>query len=66
MASFYVTISRNLKVFNALTLKQIFWKTKTFKKPEYCLLVESNKMENAIFPYKTALSEAKEEYKIDL
>ena len=31
-----------LKVFNALILKQIFWKTKTFyKKLDYCCLVES-------------------------
>ena len=46
-------------VFNTLTLKQIFWKTKTFfKKLEYRFLVESTKIENASFPYKTAISEA--------
>ena len=46
-------------VFNTLTLKQIFWKTKTFfKKLEYCFLVESTKIENASFPYKSAISEA--------
>ena len=46
-------------VFNTLTLKQIFWKTKTFfKKLEYHFLVESTKIENASFPYKTAISEA--------
>ena len=40
-------------------LTQIFWKTKTFfKKLEYAFLVESAKIENASFPYKTALSEA--------
>ena len=45
--------------FNILTLKQIFWKTKTFfKKLEYRFLVESTKIENASFPYKTAISEA--------
>ena len=45
--------------FNILTLTQIFWKTKTFlKKLEYSFLVESNKIENAIFLYKTALSSA--------
>ena len=45
--------------FNTLTLKQIFWKTKTlFKKLEYLFLVESTKIDNATFPYKTALSEA--------
>ena len=47
-----------LNVFNTLTLKKIFWKTKTFfKKLEYHLLVESNKIENAPSPYKTAISE---------
>ena len=46
-------------VFNTLTLKQIFWKTKTFfKKLEYRFLVESTKIENASFTYKNAMSEA--------
>ena len=46
-------------VFNTLTLKQIFWKTKTFfKKLEYCFLIEATKIENTSFPFKTALSEA--------
>ena len=46
-------------VFNSLTLKQIFWKTKnSFKKPEYRFLVESTRIENASFPYKTSISEA--------
>ena len=46
-------------VFNTLTLKQIFWKTKTFfKKLEYRFLVESTKIENALFPYKSVISEA--------
>ena len=45
-------------VFNTLTLKQIFWKTKTFfKKLEYRFLVETTKIENTLFPFKTALSE---------
>ena len=45
--------------FNSLTLKQIFWKKKTFfKKLEHRFLVESIKAENATFPYKTAISEA--------
>ena len=40
-------------------LNQIFWKTKTFfKKLEYSFSVESTKIENASFPYKTAISEA--------
>ena len=48
-----------LNVFNTLTLKQIFWKTKTFFiKLEYRFVVESTKIENASFPYKTAISEA--------
>ena len=45
-------------VSNTLTLKQIFWKTKTFlKKLDYRFLVETTKIENASFPFKTALSE---------
>ena len=59
-----------LNDFNTLTLKQIFCKTNTFfKKLEYRLLDESTKIENASFPYKTAISEANfknGEYKIDL
>ena len=50
----------SVKVLNVFkTLKQIFWKTKTFlKKLEYSFLVESTKIENVSFPYKTATSEA--------
>ena len=64
-----------LNYFNTSILKQIFWKTKIFfKKLEYCFLVESTKIENASFPYKTAISAAnvktrpitKGEYKMDL
>ena len=48
-----------LNVFNTSTLKQVFWKTKTFfKKLEYPVLVKSTKIENASFLYKTALLEA--------
>ena len=48
-----------LNFFNTLTLRQIFWKTQTlFKKLEYRFLVESTKIENPTFPYKTALPEA--------
>ena len=45
-------------VFNTfLTLKQIFWKTKTFfKKLEYRFLVEATKIENTSSAFKTALS----------
>ena len=38
---------------------QIFWKTKTFfKKQENHFLVETTKIQNTSFPFKTALSEA--------
>ena len=48
-----------LNVFNTLTLSQIFWKTKTFfKKLGYGFLVETTKIANTSFPFKTALSEA--------
>ena len=48
-----------LNVSNTLNLIQIFWKTKTFfKKLEYHFLVETTKIENTSFPFKTALSEA--------
>ena len=47
-----------LNVFNTFILQQIFWKTKAFlKKLECCILVECTKIENASFPYKTAISE---------
>ena len=52
-------------VFNTLTLQKIFWKTKS----EYRFLVENTKIENASFPYKTAVSEGNiktGEYKMDL
>ena len=58
----HVFIWQSMKIlndFNTLTLKQIFWKTKTFfKKLEYYFLVESTKIENASFPYKTTISES--------
>ena len=55
-------------VFNTLTLKQMFWKTKTFfKKLEYRFLVEVTKIEKTSFPFKTTLSEANVgDYKMDL
>ena len=50
---------RNQLGFSASTLKQIFWKKKTFfKKLEYDFLVESIKIESASFPYETVISEA--------
>ena len=48
-----------LNVFTILTLKLIFWQTKTFfKKLAYRFLVDSTKIENELFPYKTVTSEA--------
>ena len=48
-----------LNNFGILTLKQIFWKVKTFlKKLGYHFLVESTKIENVSLLYKTAISEA--------
>ena len=45
-------------VFNTLTLKQIFWKTKIFfQKTGVPFLVETTEIENTSFPFKTALSE---------
>ena len=42
-----------------MTLKQIFWKTKNFlKKLDHRFLVESTRIENISFPYKTSTSEA--------
>ena len=47
-----------LNFFSILTFKQIFWETETFfKKLEYHFLVENTKIENALFPYKVAISE---------
>ena len=48
-----------MNVFNTLTLKQDSWKTKTsYKKLEYCFLVDTTTTESATFPYKTASSKA--------
>ena len=47
-----------LKIFDTLTLKQIFWQTKTSFKKLDRFSVGSTKIENAAFPCKTALPEA--------
>ena len=48
-----------LNVFNTLTLKKVFCKKKTFfRKLDFRFLVESTKIEIAIFSYKTVLPEA--------
>ena len=53
-----MTITGNFECFQYLSLKQIFWKTKTFfKKLEYRFLVESTKIQKSSFPYKTIISE---------
>ena len=50
---------KTLNVFNTLTLKRSFWKNFfSLNKLQYCFLVESTKIENASFPYKTAISKA--------
>ena len=50
---------KSLNIFSTLTLKQIFYKTKTFLKIlEYRFLVERIKIEKTLFPYKTVISEA--------
>ena len=58
----HVFMWQSVKVSNAFTtlsLKQIFWETKTFfKKLDYGFLFESTKIENTSFPFKTVLSEA--------
>ena len=47
------------RVSNTLVLEQIFWKMKNFfKNLEYSSLIQSTKIKNASFPYKTAISEA--------
>ena len=50
--------NHTVNIFNTLTLKQIFQKTKTFQETGVPFLVQSFKIKNAIFLYKTALSEA--------
>ena len=46
-------------VFNTLTLIQAFWKKKIFfKNLEYRFLIETTKIENTSFRFKTTLSEA--------
>ena len=48
----------SLNMLITLTLKQVFWKMKTFlKKLEYHFLAETTTIENTTFPYKTTLSE---------
>lgn len=56
---FYLAITEILKVFNALTLKPVFSKPKTFFiKLDYRFLVQCATIKNVTFPYKFALTKA--------
>ena len=56
LARFYVTINGNFEHFQHFYFETNFLKNgNPFKNLEYCFLVESNKIENATFPCKTAL-----------
>ena len=58
LACFYMTITENFKRFQYFNFETDFLeKENQFKKLEYRVLVECTKIENASFPYKTALSE---------
>ena len=58
-ACFYAITTGNFNVFTTLSLILVFWKTKTFfKNLEYHFLVQTTKIECAIFPYMTAPSKA--------
>ena len=61
-ACFYVKISGEVQRFQYFNFWNRFsgkWQTTFSKKLEYRFLVEKTKIENASFPYKTAISEAK-------
>ena len=54
-----MTIDEKSERFQYFNFETDFLENKTFfKKLEYCLLVESSKIENASFPYKTTISES--------
>ena len=58
-ACFYMTIDENSERFQYFNFETDFLENKTFfKKLEYYSLVESTKIENASFPYKTTISES--------
>ena len=58
-ACFYMTIDENSERFQYFNFETDFLENKTFfKKLEYYFLVESTKIENASFPYKTTISES--------
>ena len=56
---FFVTVSENFKRFQYFNFEIEFLENKNFfQKTGVQFLVESTKIENASFPYKTAISEA--------
>ena len=58
LACFYLEITENFKRFQYFNFETDFLeKENQFKKLEYRVFVECTKIENASFPYKTALSE---------
>ena len=58
-AGFYVAISGNFERFQYYNFETDFLENKNlFQKLEYFFLIESTKIESALFPYKTAISEA--------
>ena len=59
LACFYVTISESFKRFQYFNFETKFLENKNlFQKTEVAFLVETTKIENISFPFKTALSEA--------
>ena len=56
---FYVTISGDFEHFRYFNFKTVILENKNvFQQLEYRFLVESTKIGNAFFPYKTAISKA--------
>ena len=59
LACFYVTTTANFERFKDFHCETNFLENENlYQKLEYCFLLESTKIEDAIFLYKTALSEA--------
>ena len=62
LRDWYIFMLQSLEIRNifiTLLLKQFLWKTKTFfENIEYGFFVEHTTIENAIFPFKTALTKA--------
>ena len=59
LACFYMRITGNFEQFTYFNFETNFLKNvNLFQKMEYSFLIESTKIENVTFPYKTALPEA--------